>query len=154
MRFVETFEIAPSPEAAFAYAADFRNLPEWDSSVRAAELLTAGPIGIDSRFRVTLTFLGMPAVLEYTVVEWQAPERAVLRAENALSTATDEIRVRTDAAGTHLEWRAEITFAFPISLLDPLLAAAFSSSVRAAVAALRERINQSYTGRDAVPSNG
>lgn len=140
MRFAETFQVATNHETAFTYAADFRNLPEWDSSVRAVEMLTSGPIGRDSRFRVTLTFLGMPAVLDYTVIEWDAPSRAVLRAENAISTAIDEIRVRADGTGAQVEWHADISFAFPISLLDWILAAAFSSSVRAAVAGLRERI--------------
>lgn len=49
----EQFTVAKSPEAVFAYLADFRNERHWNSGMREVRLLTAGPIGLGSRFEHT-----------------------------------------------------------------------------------------------------
>ena len=50
IRIREQFTVARTPEAVFAYLADFRNEPHWNGGMREVRLLTAGPIGLGSRF--------------------------------------------------------------------------------------------------------
>jgi len=140
MHFIESFQVNQTAPVAFAYAADFRHLPNWDPSITSVEMTTAGPVKLGTKFRVRLSFLGLPSELDYEVVEWNPPQRAVLRATNSFVTAIDTVEVEERSAGAKVRWDAEIRFVFPISLVDAAIAAAFRSSVVAAVRGLRMAI--------------
>jgi carbon monoxide dehydrogenase subunit G len=94
-------------------------------------------VGLDTRFRVDMSFLGLPSSLDYRVEEFEPPRRAVLVGTTLVCTATDTIVVEPMAEGCKVTWQADIHFAGPIALLDPLFAWLFSSSVKAAVQEMR-----------------
>ena len=50
-RLVSSFEIRCSPEVAFSFVSDSRNLPRWRIECESVEMLTPEPIGPGSRFR-------------------------------------------------------------------------------------------------------
>jgi len=45
-------EIEAKPEAIFDYCTDVRREPEWNSKLLEVEKITAGPIGVGTRFRL------------------------------------------------------------------------------------------------------
>ena len=137
MRFTENFRVPSAPAAVLDYAADFRNLPQWDPSVIAAEKCTPGPIGVGSRFLVTLKFLGFDSTMDYVVEVWEPGRRARLRGETPVATAIDTITVEEAGEKTSVTWDADIQFVFPLSLLDSLFAAGFRPTAMAAVSGLR-----------------
>jgi len=51
-------EIAATPEAVFDYCTDVLREPEWNPKLLAVEKLTAGPIGLGTRFRIRLEGVG------------------------------------------------------------------------------------------------
>jgi Polyketide cyclase / dehydrase and lipid transport len=53
MEFVASHTLGASPEAAFDLLADLRNQARWSGAPIEAELLSAEPVGLGSRFRAT-----------------------------------------------------------------------------------------------------
>ena len=51
-------EIAARPEAVFDYCTDVLREPEWNRKLLEVEKLTAGPIGLGTRFRIRLAGVG------------------------------------------------------------------------------------------------
>lgn len=141
MTFDERFTTKAPPEAAFRYLADFTNLPEWDPSITSVEKVTPGPVGVGSRFRVSMRFLGLPSVLDYHVETHDPDKRAVLVGRTTGTLATDTVSVSPHKNGSRVRWQAEISLAFPLSLADPVFTWLFSSSVAAAVANLKRQLD-------------
>lgn len=133
MRFVENIDTAATPAEAFPFLVDFNNLPKWDPSIVRVEQLDEGPVEVDTRFRVTLRFLGFESALDYRVDEYEPNHRAVLIGTATTVTATDSITVEARGAGSRVTWDADIRFPFPMSLLDPVFEWFFASNVRDAV---------------------
>jgi uncharacterized protein YndB with AHSA1/START domain len=51
-------EIEAAPDAVFDYCTDVRREPEWNPKLLEVEKLTAGPIGLGTRFRIRLDGVG------------------------------------------------------------------------------------------------
>lgn len=112
-----------TPDATFAYLADFSSTAEWDPGIDRAERLDAGPVTVGSRFRVVARFLGRDVELVYTVTEHDAAaRRIVLRGENTTTVSVDEIVVGDDASVTY---DADLTLKGPGKLFDPVLGLLF-----------------------------
>lgn len=142
MRFKEVIDTTAAPEAAFPFLSDFNNLPAWDPSIVRVEQLTSGPIRVKTRLRVTLLFLGVESALDYRVEEYEPNRRAVLIGTSATVTATDTVLVEPRPGGCRVTWDADIRFAAPLWVLDPLFAWLFASSVRSAIANLRRELDK------------
>lgn len=67
-----SLRIAAPPRVAFDYLADPRNRPQWQSSLRAVELLTDGPPRVGTRW-LDRTTLGAAPRLEITVMTPPSP---------------------------------------------------------------------------------
>jgi hypothetical protein len=64
-----------SSEVVFSFACDPFNDVRWLTNVGRTEQLTAGPIGLGSRFRQAPVFLGVPVEVEWEVVDFVANRR-------------------------------------------------------------------------------
>ena len=140
MHFSESFSVRAPPEAVFAYAADFRNLPDWDPTIISVDKSTPGEIAVGTEFRVKLKFFGFDTEMSYRVEEWEPGRRAVLRGTTPVATAIDTVTVARKGSGTGVTWDAEIRFVFPLNVLDPLFTAGFRSTVTAAVGGLQRAL--------------
>jgi carbon monoxide dehydrogenase subunit G len=141
MTFDERFTTKAPPDVAFAYLADFSNLPDWDPSITSVQKVTPGPVGVGSRYRVSMAFLGLPVTLDYHVETHEPDKHAVLVGRATGTLATDTVNVTAHKSGSRVRWQAEIALAFPVSLFDPLLSWMFGSSVRAAVENLKRELD-------------
>jgi len=90
------------------YAADFRNLPDWDHSVTAVEKMTEGAVGSGARFELRARTAMREQLLHYEILRFSPPFAATLRGEGDGVTVVDDIRVDSTDAGTTLSWRVEI----------------------------------------------
>ena len=142
MRFKEVIDTTAAPAAAFPFLSDFNNLPAWDPTIVRVEQLTAGPISVKTRLRVTLRFLGVESALDYRVEEYEPNRRAVLVGTAATVTATDTVLVEPRRGGCRVTWDADIRFAGPLRILDPVFAWLFASSVRSAITNLRRELDK------------
>ena len=71
-----TITVKEDIESAFTFTADFRNLDKWNEG-EEAELITKEPIREGSIFKVKTHFNNRELELDYEIIEWGAPLRAV-----------------------------------------------------------------------------
>ena len=142
MIFDERIATKASPSAAFTFLGDFNNLGAWDPSITRVEQITAGAVGLGTKFRVTLTLLGVETTLDYHVETWEPDHHAVLIGTSSTVTATDTIFVTPFRDGSRVRWKAEIRFVFPLQVVDPLFAWVFGPSVRRAVANMKAELDK------------
>ena len=71
--------IARPREAVAAYAADPAHAPQWYAKIASVEWRTPPPVGIGSKLDFVAHFLGRRLAYTYEVVEFDPPERMVMR---------------------------------------------------------------------------
>jgi hypothetical protein len=151
-----TATLNPSRERAtvFAYLSDFSTTREWDPSVREAEHVGDGPIGMGSRFRLVARFLGRDAELTYEIVAYRPEELVTLRGENATVVSLDTMTFSAEpTGGSRLTYDAELTLKGPLRMLDPLLGLAFKRLGDRATDGLRDMLNAAQRGAGREPAS-
>lgn len=144
--------VTTPPAAAFTYLSRFANAEQWDPSVVEAEQVTPDPVGLGSRSRLVVAFLGAKVPLEYTIIEFEPPRLVVLTAENRSVRSTDTISFGPAASGgTVVRYEADLRLKGPARLAAPLFALALRRlGDRAAAglhAALTEGADRPRSGR-------
>jgi hypothetical protein len=127
-RYVDAIDLPIPIEEAFDYLADFSRTAEWDPSVE------------DSRFRVTVSFLGRRIPLEYRITEFERPSRLVLTGGDSSLRSIDEITFVSRLGGTRVTYEARLELVGIRRLADPVLDLLFQRIGRLAVRGLRERL--------------
>ncbi len=130
-RLQEQLQTTLSIDEAFAFVADFANASRWDPGVAHAERIgSAGPVGVDTRYRLGIRMGGGVAPMEYRVVSLEPPFRVVLTGEGSGVTARDEIRFAPLGTGTSIDYLAEIRLRGLRSLLTPFARGTFARIAR------------------------
>ncbi|HVN52622.1 MAG TPA: SRPBCC family protein [Acidimicrobiales bacterium] len=137
-----SFTSPTSPEVAFDYLSRFSTTAEWDPGVVEARDLTPDPVGVGSAFEVVSSFLGRRVPLRYEVVEYDAPRRVVLRAENSSVRSTDTITFEAGADGaTVVSYDAVLEPRGPARVMAPLFTLLFRRIGDRAARGLREHVD-------------
>lgn len=140
-RFVTTVESGATPSDAFNLIADFGNIMSWDPGIGSVERLDSGPIKVGSRFRVESVFGPRRIPLEYEVLDWTAPQRAVLQASTRDFTSYDVISVAKTSNGSAVTYDADLRLHGFRRVMDLPLLAAFQVIGRRAEAGMRRELN-------------
>jgi uncharacterized membrane protein len=108
-------------EEVFAYATDIGRFPEWSAMVQEAEQATPGPVGIGTKLRTTVQFLGRRFTSEQEVTEY-VPNR-IFRGRSVsgpipftVTSTFEEVE-----GGTKFTWALDGESKGFFSLADPLL---------------------------------
>ncbi len=112
-------------EDAFAYLADFANSEEWDPGVATAERIGAGEVGVGTRFRLGVRQGDRVTPMEYRITIFEPPRRVVLVGSGSRVEATDDIRFEANAAGTVVEYIADINLTGILRLAQPFMGGTF-----------------------------
>lgn len=91
----------------FGYLADFSNLEEWDPTFERSERLDDGPLGVGSRFRAVASLAGASLDLELEIVEFDEPDRVVLRGKGDGLRTEEDIRVGSHSEGCEVTYTSE-----------------------------------------------
>ena len=140
-RFVTTVESGATPEQAFDLIADFSNIMSWDPGIGSTKRLDDGPIDAGSRFRVESVFGPRRIPLEYEVLEWIAPNFAVLQAQSRDFTSYDIISVTKTPRGSAVTYDADLRLHGFRRIFDLPLLAAFQVIGRRAESGMRRELN-------------
>ncbi len=124
-RLHETIDTALPVDEAFAFIADFANAQHWDPGVAASERLDAGPVGLGARYRLGIRMRGRVAPMEYRITTYVPPSRVVLTGQGSGVSAVDEIRFEATAAGTRIDYTADIRLGGWMRLVEPFAGGAF-----------------------------
>jgi len=111
-------DIAVPPQEAFDYLSDLRNEAEWNPRMRSVRLLTAGPVGTESRYQARWAG-GPDTVVEYT--RFDRPDGWASTGRSGMMTIRFSARVELVPPGSRLTVRMELIPRGPARLLQPLL---------------------------------
>src|SRR5688500_13153722 len=104
-----SFTTMASPQAAYAYLADFRNTAEWDPGTQPCERV-AGDGGVGTTYRTVSKFLGREVEVIYTAAELSRPHRVHLRGTNEQFEGHDIFEVAASGRGSRVSYTAEMSF--------------------------------------------
>ncbi len=141
MKFTNTITINRQPADVFAYLADFENLPRWNYAISETRKMTAGSVGVGSRYRQTRT---VPSRSEETfeVTEFEPERRLSIRGPLGPFGAEVTYLLASVENGTSLTNTMNLEPSGPLRLIAPLAA----SSVKSAVAANLRTLKQILEG--------
>ena len=120
MHVERTFSVPRPVEDAFAWLGDFTHTEQWDPGT-VSTTRTGGDGGLGTTYANTSRFMGRDVELTYETVTYDAPREVRFRGRNGRTTATDWMRFEPAGASTSIHYRADFDFAFPLSLVAPLV---------------------------------
>jgi uncharacterized protein YndB with AHSA1/START domain len=130
-RFQTAVEIARPPADVFAYVADPRHFPEWNSAVTSVVQLDGG------RFRMERRLPTGPATNELEIAASRPPDELVVRTTSGPTPFSYRYVLTETGGGTLLTLHAEAKLDGALSLVGPLAAHAVRRGVDANFATLR-----------------
>jgi carbon monoxide dehydrogenase subunit G len=139
-RLLVTLDLPGNPKAVFDYLANFSNTAEWDPGVLESERLDKGKIGLASRFRVVVSFLGVASTFAYRITKYERPYRFRIEGSNGLVVSEDDVAITPVSGGVRVTYDANLRLPFYLWALDPLLQAAFRWAGRDSVAGMRNTL--------------
>jgi carbon monoxide dehydrogenase subunit G len=148
----ERIETALPVQDAFDFIADFANSSRWDPGVASSERIDGGPLAVGARYRLGVRVAGRVNEMIYEVTALEPPRRVVLAGRGSGVAAVDDIRFEESAAGTVIDYRADIRLQGLLRLLEPFLGRAFDSIGRNAAAGMRLALAEREGQRTAQPS--
>ena len=141
-KFEVTVQSSMSVEDAFAHVAAFERVAEWDPGVAEGHRLTAGPLGIGTRFRIVARFLGRRVPLDYRITRFDPPSLVELTADSGAVRSVDEITFTPAANGSAVIYRADLRLQGMVGrAAEPVLGVVFDRIGRRAAAGLRRALN-------------
>jgi len=138
---VKTVTTTWSPEAAFAYMADFSHTEEWDPGVAEAARVDPGEVGKGSAFDLTVRIGSRRLPMRYEITDY-APGRVTFTARTSSLESVDTVTVARRGDATEVTYDARLNFRGILRLADPILALGFKGVADRAVAGLERRLSQ------------
>lgn len=143
MKLTNTITINRRPADVFAFLAHFENLPRWNYAISETWKITAGSVGIGSRYRQTRT---VPTRSEETfeVTEFEPARRLSIRGPLGPFGAEVAYLLASVENGTSLTNTMNLQPSGPLRLIAPLAASSVKSAVAANLGSLKQILE---TGR-------
>jgi len=120
-RYVVSVRTPKSPEEAFRWMADLSNFQIWDPGVISSQQIHGKGPGLDTSYRVKVSSLGRPMMLDYRVTDYDEPTRVVAVASTSWLRLEDTITVEPDGAGSIVTYDAELILSGLARIGRPLL---------------------------------
>jgi carbon monoxide dehydrogenase subunit G len=141
-RLHETIETILPIDAAFAFVADFANCALWDPNTATSVRIDQGPVRVGARYALGVRQRGNVVPMEYRVTAWEAGRRVVLAGEGSGVRATDDIRFEATAAGTRVDYTADINLTGLMRLAQPFAGGAFAKLAKDAAAGMQRALDE------------
>ena len=120
VRIREIITVTSGIQECFDFIADFRNLPKWNPIDERVELITDSPLRLGSVFKVHRSFNDRKMTLDYKVVEWGPPLRAVLATDSKLFSENVYVDLSASKFGTEVTYTGEIIFKGVMKIVAPI----------------------------------
>jgi uncharacterized protein YndB with AHSA1/START domain len=130
VKFENVVTIDRAPGDVFAYLADFEHIPRWNHAISETRKLTAGPVGVGTRYRQVRT-LPTRSEEEFEVVEFEPNRRLAVSGDLAVLSGRVTYLLDEAAGATTLTNTMDLSAAGPMNLVAKL----GKRNVQAAVAA-------------------
>jgi hypothetical protein len=110
------------PDVVFDYVADGRNEPRYNPSMRRVEQVSAGPIGLGTRFRAEVVSMGRAAEMTNEWTDFERPRRLGLRSRLASMDIHGHLTFDPVPGGTRMRWSWELEPRGVLKLMGPMIA--------------------------------
>jgi uncharacterized protein YndB with AHSA1/START domain len=137
-RFETTVAIARPRDTVFAYVADPRHFPDWNSAVERVVPLNGALPAAGGRYVMERRLPTGSATNELEIVALRSPEELAIRTTSGPTPFAYRYEFEATAGGTLVRLHAEVRIGGGASLLGPLAAQAVKRGVNANFATLRE----------------
>jgi carbon monoxide dehydrogenase subunit G len=137
-RFETTVAIARARNAVFAYVADPRHVPAWNSAVESVVPLNDATPAAGSGYVMQRQLPTGTATNKLEIVTLQPPEELAIRTTSGPTPFLYRYEFATTGAGTLVRLHADVRVGGAASLLGPLAAQAIKRGVDANLATLRD----------------
>lgn len=117
----EAFDCPRAPQDVFQYIVDFSRITEWDHTILSAVKTTSGKIAVGTAFDLKYSMGLRKVPIRYEVMEFEPPQRAVLKGVSRGFTAIDTVTITETSNGCHVDWRAELEFRGASAKIVPLI---------------------------------
>lgn len=132
--------IARPPVVVFDVVADERN--RYDPSIRHAELLTEGPIGVGTRFRSVSGSVRRAVEMAVEITGYDRPHRLASTTRTASMDIDSTLVFEPAGPGTRMHWSSQLRPRGFVKLLTPLLALIGRRRMRRVWHALKMHLEQ------------
>lgn len=118
-RYIVTVRTPRSPQEAFDYMADLRNLAEWDPGVKRVTQIEGAGGGASASFDVVVASGRGEMTLRYATKQYDEPRLVVIEARSRMLTSIDRVSINADAAsGCLVTYDAELRLNGPLRFAD------------------------------------
>ena len=105
--FENTVTIQRPAEEVFAFLADFENIPKWNYAIDETHKISAGPVGVGTRYRQTRSVPGR-SVEGFEVTVFEPARRLAMHGQIGPFRATISYELEAGAGGTRLVNNVEL----------------------------------------------
>jgi uncharacterized protein YndB with AHSA1/START domain len=136
-----TVTIQQAPEKVFSYLTDFEKLQQW-TPFKNVKMLTAGPMGVGSKFSQTVEIIGKTIESEVEVTDYQAPTLLALKSISGPVNFVQNFTLTPAAGGTELKVNMEGEPTGLLKVAQPLLKPAVEKQLNDQVKKLKQLLEQ------------
>ena len=135
----ETTTFARPAQEVFDLVADFGNLADWDPMFEESMRLDDGPLDVGSRFKVKGKMANQSFDLDMEVVEYDRPQRVVVKGTGAGLETREDISVRPTNEGCEVTYHSQFETDKP-DIVDAATKPAFIAIGKRAINGMQEWI--------------
>jgi carbon monoxide dehydrogenase subunit G len=135
----ETTTFARPAQEVFDLVADFGNLADWDPMFDESMRLDDGPLQVGSRFKVKGSLAGQTIDLDMEIVEYNRPQRVVVKGVGEGLETREDISVVPTAEGCEVTYHSEFSTDKP-AIVDAASKPAFIAIGKRAINGMQEWI--------------
>ena len=106
--------------------ADLTNFADWDPGVVTSTMVVGEEPAAGTAYDVEVKSVGGTMTLRYELVEFDAPNRYLAKAESDKLTSVDVVTVEPDDGGSIVTYDAELTLNGSLGMADPVLQLTFN----------------------------
>jgi carbon monoxide dehydrogenase subunit G len=135
----ETATFARPAQEVFDLVADFGNVADWDPMFEESMRLDDGPLDVGSRFKVKGSMAGKTIDLDMEIVEYNRPQRVVIKGVGDGLETREDISVQPVAEGCEVTYHSEFSTDKP-DIVDAASKPAYMAIGKRAINGMQEWI--------------
>jgi uncharacterized protein YndB with AHSA1/START domain len=108
-------------EAVFDYVADQSNEPQYNPQMVRAEKITAGPVGVGTKFRSAVVSMGRTAEMLIECTGYDRPRRLASTTTMRQADISYTLTFESAGTGTRMRWSGQVRPKGAYRLLGPLI---------------------------------
>jgi uncharacterized protein YndB with AHSA1/START domain len=110
-------------EEVFDFVADERNEPRYNPHMIRAERISAGPIGVGTRFHTELKTTGRTISMVVELTGFERPRRLASVTRSSMMATEGELTFESVPTGTRMRWSWDVRPSGAMRLMTPVVGA-------------------------------